>query len=87
MRRPVLIVRALYGLKSSGASWRDHMADTLRQGGFVNCKGDADVWMRPAIKPSGQKYYEYVMCYVDDILAISHDPKRIMDYLSDKYTL
>ena len=25
--RPVLIVRALYGLKSSGARWRDHMAE------------------------------------------------------------
>jgi hypothetical protein len=26
--RPVLIFRALYGLKSYGARWRDHMADT-----------------------------------------------------------
>ncbi|KAI2502898.1 Reverse transcriptase (RNA-dependent DNA polymerase) [Fragilaria crotonensis] len=41
--RPVLIVRALYGLKSSGARWRDHMASTLREGGFVSCKGDPDV--------------------------------------------
>ena len=28
--RPVLIVHALYALKSSGARWRDHMAGTLR---------------------------------------------------------
>jgi hypothetical protein len=32
--RPVIIVRALYGLQSSGARWRDYMAATLREGGF-----------------------------------------------------
>ena len=85
--RPVMIVRALYGLKSSGARWRDHMAATLREGGFVSTKGDPDVWMRPAVKPNGFKYYEYVLCYVDDILAISHAPQAIMDHLSSKYTL
>jgi hypothetical protein len=31
--RPVLIVRALYGLKSSGARWGDHILGTLRSGG------------------------------------------------------
>ena len=85
--RPVLIVRALYGLKSSGARWRDHMAATLREGGFTGCRADPDVWMRPAVKPNGDKYYEYVLCYVDDILAISHKPQEIMDYLASKYTL
>jgi hypothetical protein len=41
--RPVLIVRALCGLKSSGAQWQDHMAATLREANFVSCKGDPDV--------------------------------------------
>ena len=39
------------------------------------------------MKPNGDKYYEYVLIYVDDILAISHDPKKIMEYLSENYTL
>jgi hypothetical protein len=43
--RPVLIVRALYGLKSSGARWRDHLATILREIGFTNSKADPDVWM------------------------------------------
>ena len=34
------IVRALYGLKSSGARWRDHMAETLRQAGIKSCRAD-----------------------------------------------
>ena len=42
--RPLLsIVRALFGLKSSGTRWRDHMASTLRKGGFISCKGNPDV--------------------------------------------
>jgi hypothetical protein len=33
------------------------------------------------------KYWEYVLCYVDDILCISHDPQVVMDYLPAKRTL
>jgi hypothetical protein len=43
--------------------------------------------MRSANKPDGTPYYEYVLIYVDDILAISHDPKSIMDSLAKYYTL
>ena len=85
--RPVKIVRALYGLKSSGARWRDHMAATLREAGFESCKADPDVWMRKQVKPTGEKYWAYVLCYVDDLLVISHNPQEVMDYLSKKYTL
>ena len=85
--KPVKVVRALYGLKSSGARWRDHMANTLRSGRFRSCYADPDVWMRKNRKPDGTPYWEYVLCYVDDVLAISHDPQSIMDYLNTAYTL
>jgi hypothetical protein len=58
--RPVLIVRALYRLRSSGARFHDHMATTLREGGFTACKADADVWMKAAVKKDGTPYCEYV---------------------------
>jgi Reverse transcriptase (RNA-dependent DNA polymerase) len=51
--RPVLIVQALYGLRSSGTCFHDHMAATLREGGFTGCKADADVWMKAAVKKDG----------------------------------
>jgi hypothetical protein len=85
--RPVLIVRALYGLRSSGARWRDHLADTIRSLGFKGCLADADVWMRPNTKPNGLQYWEYVLVYVDDLLVISHDVRTIMDKLGEHYTL
>ena len=83
----IVIVRALYGLKSSGARWREHMAQTLRNGGFTSCKADPDLWLRPATKPEGSKIYEYVLCYVDDCIFQGLDPMGFMDYLRTVYTL
>jgi Reverse transcriptase (RNA-dependent DNA polymerase) len=85
--RPVLIVRALYGLRSSGARWRDHLALTIRTMGFSACLADADVWLRKNAKPNGSEYYEYLLVYVDNILVVSHNPQSVMDTLSENYTL
>jgi hypothetical protein len=63
------------------------MADTLTSAGFQSCKADADVRMRPATKENGEKYYEYILCYVDDILCCSEKPQHIMDYLGGVYKL
>ena len=38
----------------------------------------------PAIKPDGDEYYEYVLMYVDDILAISIDPTEILKSMEGK---
>ena len=83
----IVIVRALYGLKSSSARWREHMAQTLRNGGFMSCKADPDLWLRPATKPDGSKIYEYVLCYVDDCIFQGLDSMGFMDYLRTVYTL
>jgi hypothetical protein len=85
-QRPAVIVRALYGLKSSGARWRDHLASILHENGFASSKADANVWMRKAIKPCGFIYWEYLLAYVDDILIISHDPQAIINSLSQRMT-
>jgi Reverse transcriptase (RNA-dependent DNA polymerase) len=85
--RPVSIVCALYGLRSSGARWRDHMASTVRSLGFKGCLADPELWLRLACKPDGTQYYEYVLIYVDDILVVSHDPEAVMDMPSKHYTL
>ena len=43
--------------------------------------------MRPAIKENGFKYYEYVLCYVDDLLAIGDNPTTIMKSIQSKFRL
>jgi Reverse transcriptase (RNA-dependent DNA polymerase) len=85
--RPAKIVKALYGLKSSGARWREKMASTLRDLDYTSCKADPDVWMRVNTKPSGERYWEFVLMYVDDIMCISHDPQKVMDHIGKVYTL
>jgi hypothetical protein len=55
--------------------------------GFTSSLADPDVWFRAAVKPNGFEYYEYILAYVDDILAISYDPAKILLTLSDFYRL
>ena len=71
----MLIHKALYGLKSLGATFRAHLTETLYDIGFVPTRTNPDVWHRPAVKEDRFEYYKYVLCYVDDILAISHKAK------------
>jgi Reverse transcriptase (RNA-dependent DNA polymerase) len=85
--RPVLIVRALYGLRSSGKSFRDHLAIHLREMGFVGNRAGLDFWMNPASKPDGTEYYQYVICYMDDVAAAMENPKEFMDAPGRRFTL
>ena len=86
--RKAIIVRALYGLKSSGAAWRACLAEVLRdQLSFRPCRADNDVWMRPSQRADGSRYYEYVLVYTDDILCISCDPKAILCHLDQHFML
>ena len=55
--------------------------------GFTPCRADNDVWMRPAVKPNGEKYYEYIFVYTDDIMVISHKPKPILEKLNVYFLL
>ena len=42
---------------------------------------------RPAVTEDGFEYYEYVLCYVDDILAISHKAKEVLKVLQAIFKL
>jgi hypothetical protein len=37
--------------------------------------------MKPGVKKDGTKYWQYVLCYVDDILVRSKSPPETMDFL------
>jgi hypothetical protein len=85
--RPVIIERALYGLKMSGATWHAQLTETLRSMQFVPSMADPDVWMRAACKENGYSYYEYLLVYVDDILILSHNPTPILTCIQQFYRL
>ena len=49
--KTAVIVRALYGLKSAGASFGRHLADCMRNLGYEPCKADGDLWIKPMTRP------------------------------------
>ena len=85
--QPMIIRKTLYGLKSSGVAFRAHLVETLHDISFKPMKADPDVWIHPVVKPDGTEYYEYIMCYVDDILSVSRDAKSILQSLQGQFKL
>ena len=70
----IMIVKmALYRLKTSGAAFRALLVQNLHDMSFKPSKADPD--------------YENVICYVDDVIAISGIPMKIMDETRKKFTL
>ena len=45
--KKAIIMRAFYGLKSSGAAFHAHLADCMRSMGYTSCRGDNYLWMKP----------------------------------------
>jgi hypothetical protein len=70
-----LIVRALYGLKSAGAAFRNHLASCMEHLGWKPCLADQELWMKEETRPDdGVKYWAYILIYFDDILCVHRDP-------------
>ena len=57
-----IIMKVLYGLKSSAFAWREHLASTLRDDlHYQQCRADNDVWIHPTTKPNGHQYCMYTL--------------------------
>ena len=79
----MIIVKALYGLRTSGARFHEKFADTLLSMNFFPCKADPDVWMKDC-----GTHYEYVCVYVDDLAVMMKDPSDFFAALKQrKYKL
>jgi hypothetical protein len=83
-----LIVRALYGLKSSGAAFRNHLAECMKHLGWNPCCTDRDLWMKAETRPAhGVLYWAYILIYVDDILCVHHDPGAPLTKLDEYFKM
>jgi hypothetical protein len=82
----IVVVRALYGLKSSGAVWRKMLQDMIMgELKFVPSKADRDVYIREAIAKDGFEYYEMILVYVDDILILSKDAGELLKLINARF--
>ena len=70
--------RGVYGGKTSGRVFRNHLRSCMHFINFPSCPADPDVWMRPAIKSDGTMCYDYVLLYVDDALVVSENAESIL---------
>ena len=75
----MIICKALYGLRSSGARFHETFSETLKSLGFKRSFADPDVWFRDA-----GDLYEYVCTYVDDLLVAMKDPLQFMAVLQSE---
>ncbi|MGH7954773.1 MAG: reverse transcriptase domain-containing protein, partial [Gloeomargaritales cyanobacterium] len=80
--RIVILLRALYGLKTSGNEWHAHFADALRSLGFKPSLIDPNLWMMKV-----QSWYEYICTHIDDFLIASRTAKKIMKQLLTIYKI
>ena len=78
---------ALYGFKSSGASWRATFTETLNDIGYTSSRADPDLWIKPKVKSNSDDYYSLILVYVDDVLHFDHEPNELMNLLEDKYRI
>lgn len=86
--KKAIVARALYGLRSAGNAWRHHFSSyILDELGFVSTKADPDVYRKPFSKSTGEKYYAYIIVYVDDILVVHEDPNSIMNRVNNDFRL
>ena len=83
-----VIVRALYGLKSAGASWRAHLSSVIQSElKYTPSKGDPDMYMKRKIKSNGEAYYSYLIVYVDDLLSIDIDPDITIRQIGETFRI
>jgi len=51
--------------------------------GYSSCKADPDLWLKAVTRPDDNvQYYAYILCSVDDILSIHHDPMSVMNKIN-----
>ena len=79
----LVLLKALYGLRSSGQCWHAHFSKTLRAEGFSPSLADPDVWMRENLKAG---LWEYICVYVDNLALAMIDPKSFIDKLKASRT-
>ena len=84
--RVLVIVRVLYGLKTSANAWRTHICNTLQtKMKFKSSLADNDVWLKQDMRSDGSSYYTYILVYTDDILIVSDNPTKYMAQLKANY--
>ena len=84
----MILVRALYCLKRSGASCRSTLKEFIENNlHFKSTQIDSDVYIRRNRREKGTEYYELLLVYVDEVLVVSHPPGIMMKDIGLKFDI
>ena len=83
--KKALTRRALYGGKTAGRDFWNHLRSCMHHLGFESCKEDPDVWMRAAKNKDGTEYWEYDLLYTYDVLVVSERGEQFFKNEIGKY--
>ena len=83
----ILVRKALSGLKSAGTAFRAFLSETLDAMFYCTIYANLDLRLRPAVNPDGFNYYEYILCYVADVLCISHNQRKSIKRIQEDFKL
>ena len=79
----LVINHSLYGLRTSGARFHEHLGQKLRHMGYTPSRTDPDFWI--SRHPNG--HYEYIANYVDDVISFSRNPTKVIEEIQSDYML
>jgi hypothetical protein len=83
-----LIVRALYGMNSAGAAFRNHLAACMNHLEWNPCRADRDLWMKAESHPDdGVLNWVYILIYVDGLLCVHHNPGAPLAKLDEYFKM
>ena len=70
-------------LKVQVSLFRAYLAQCMRELEYCSCNADPDLWIKAQNRPEDKlAYYSYILCYVDDILCIHHNPDDVLNKLN-----
>ena len=55
--------------------------------GYKSCLADPDLWMKVGTKPNNERYWHYVLLYVDDMLSIGVEPQGPIDAIGKYFQM
>ena len=83
--RAIIIVRALYGLRSAGLSWRSALAAAFREIVLEPLTTDPNIYIRAEMSRDEYKYCEMLLVYVDYIMIVYHLCDKVANKIGDFY--
>ena len=82
------MVRSLYGTKSSGDAFQNHLADCIHNLVLLPCPVDLYLCMKTMMRPEdGFDYYAYVLIYVDYVMVIHNDAESVLRRIDNYFKL